>query len=399
MQIGVDATCWHNDRGYGRHARALLSALLRLDTDNGYTFFSDHPLTGEPFPDNVELCQVSTSRPTVEAASAQGNRSPRDMWHMSRAMGRRPLDVLLFPTVYSYVPVWSRARKMVMIHDVIAERFPELTLPRRTARWFWQTKVALARWQADMIVTVSEHARQTIVEHFRLPAEQVRVVGEASDPVFRPLPPDQRQTPRLAELGLLDRTRQMVYLGGFNPHKNLEMLVDVFAELIRDPAAADLRLVMVGSTESRVFHSYIDAVRDRIAAHGLQGRVVFTGFLTDDELVCLLNCATLLVLPSLLEGFGLPAVEAAACGCPVVATSESPLPDLLGDGGLFVHPRDRKGWHRALAKVLADESLRRQMGHAGVQAARGLTWEAAAGQLLALLQQLAPSACRHPGAA
>jgi glycosyltransferase involved in cell wall biosynthesis len=395
MHVGIDATCWHNERGYGRHARALLTALLHLDERNQYTFFSDHPLAASQLPANAHVCQVPTTRPTVEAASAQGNRSLRDMWRMSRAMANAGLDVLLYPTVYSYVPVWSRARKIVMIHDVIAERFPQLTLPRTAARWFWQAKVGMARWQADMIVTVSEHARQQIVGHFHLPPDHVQVVGEASDPVFRRLTPEQIHSTRLDELGLLDGTAQLVYLGGFNPHKNLEMLLDVFADLIADDPGRKLRLVMVGNVDSRVFHSYIDAVRARIASHGLENRVVFTGFLCDEDLVCLLNRSTALVLPSLLEGFGLPAVEAAACGCPVVATTESPLPELLGAGGLFVAPHDRAGWRGALTRVLSDSVLRQQMGQAGWQAARQLTWEAAAAQLLRLLEQLNPT-CSPP---
>jgi glycosyltransferase involved in cell wall biosynthesis len=386
MHVGIDATCWQNDRGYGRHARALLGALLHLDSLNQYTFFTDQPLDAASLPTNARICLVRTKRPTVQAASADGSRSLGDMWQMSRAMSRAPLDVLLFPTVYSYVPVWSRARKVVMIHDVIAERFPELTLPRRTARWFWRAKVALARCQADQIATVSDHARKQIIDHFGLPPQQVTVVGEASDPRFQRLSPSQQHSPRLDQLGLLDGSRQLVYLGGFNPHKNLEMLIDVFAELVADPDLDDLRLVMVGNTGNRVFHSYIDAVQARVAVHALDERVVFTGFLADDDLAVLLNRATGLVLPSLLEGFGLPAVEAAACGCPVIATTESPLPDLLCGGGIFVSPHDRAGWRDALGRLVRDERLREQLGDAGWHAAQQLTWEAAARQLLQLLQ-------------
>jgi glycosyltransferase involved in cell wall biosynthesis len=338
-------------------------------------------------PPSARVVEVAATRPTVEAASADGSRSPSDMWRMSRAISRAPLDVLLYPTVYSYVPVWSRARKLVMIHDVIAERFPDLTLPRTMGRWFWQTKVALARWQADLIVTVSEHSRRQIAAHFGLPINKVRVVGEASDPVFRRLRSDELPGSRLAELKLNDARRKLIYVGGFNPHKNLEMLVDVFARLAAEPDCDDLQLVMVGSTGNRVFHSYVDTVRARIAACGVQDRVVFTGYLSDDDLVRLLNVGTALVLPSLLEGFGLPAVEAAACGCPVVATTESPLPDLLGEGGIFIAPRDTERWLTELRRVVSDAELRRRMSEAGSQAAARLTWQAAAEQLLELIDR------------
>src|SRR5213079_2255480 len=93
--------------------------------------------------------------------------------------------LLLFPTIYSYVPVLSPARKIVMIHDVIAETYPDLTMPRRSGRLFWKTKVALGRWQADAVATVSDYSRRGIVEQFGIDPERVYVVGEASDPVFR----------------------------------------------------------------------------------------------------------------------------------------------------------------------------------------------------------------------
>jgi glycosyltransferase involved in cell wall biosynthesis len=311
------------------------------------------------------------------------------MWRMARALSDPELDVLLYPTVYSYVPVISRSRKVVMIHDVIAERFPELTLPRRMARCFWRLKVLLARRQASAIVTVSEHSRQQLVQVFRLSADRVHVVGEASDPVFRVLAPECCQSEALRKLSLLDERRKIVYVGGFNPHKNLELLLEVFRQLCNDPAFADVRLVLVGDRSNRVFHSYLGSIERQIDKLQLQDRVVFTGFLPDDQLVCLLNQATVLVLPSLLEGFGLPAVEAAACGLPVVATTASPLPALLGDGGLYVDPQDRVGWLSALRKVLSEAATRQHMRAAGLAAAGRLTWDAAARQLLNVLEHAA----------
>ena len=387
MQIGVDATCWHNTRGYGRHARALLAALLRGDRRNHYVLITDSPAAFDALSPEVEVRRVTASVPTVEAASARGRRGLRDMWRMSRALAAPDLDLLLFPTVYSYVPVFSRAKKVVMIHDVIAEKYPQLTVPRPLARCLWKVKTALGRWQAHALVTVSEHSRRGLVEHFRLVPERVYVVGEASDPVFRALA-DRQPTPRLVRLGLADG-RLLVYVGGFSPHKNLETLLAAFARIAAQDDLADVRLVLVGEYEKEVFHSYHGTIRRQVEHLGLRPRVVFTGFLPDEELVALLNRATALALPSLLEGFGLPAVEAAACGCPVVATTASPLPELLRDGGLFVDPLDRPGWERALLDVLRSEELRQRLRQEGLAAAQRLTWDAAARQLLAVLDIVA----------
>jgi alpha-1,3-rhamnosyl/mannosyltransferase len=320
MQIGVDATCWQNKRGYGRHSRALLQALVRLDTANHYTFFMDSSQGNEQFPSQVQVRTVSASKPTALAAAANGRRTLGDMWRMSRALSSRGFDLLLFPTVYSYVPVWSRAKKIVMIHDVIAEKYPHLTLPSRTAQLFWQAKVALGRRQADALVTVSDYSRQGIAEYYQLAPSQIFTVSEASDPIFRMLPTVEL-SPELRALGIEPDRRQVVYVGGFGPHKNLAMLVDAFAQVCAQPEFADLRLVLVGEYKREVFHSVFGAIEQQVAALGLTDRVIFTGYLSDEQLVILLNLATVLVLPSLIEGFGLPAVEAAACGCPVIATT------------------------------------------------------------------------------
>jgi glycosyltransferase involved in cell wall biosynthesis len=386
MHVGVDGACWMNRRGYGRYARALLRALVPLDTRHRYTVFVDSPAV-DGLPPGAELRRVTAGTPAVVAAAANGHRSVGDLWRMSRAMRAAGPDVLLFPTVYTYVPVVSAAGKIVVIHDVIVETYPELTLPRRGPRWAWSLKVALARRQADAIVTVSEHARQGLVERFRLSPERVFVVGEASDPVFRVLDAPAL-TPRLRDLGLGQDGRSVVYVGGFGPHKNLFVLLDVFGRLAARRELDDVSLLMVGDEQDQAYHSELTSLRRRVERLGLGARVVFTGFLPDDELVVVLNRASALVLPSLLEGFGLPAVEAAACGCPVVATSASPLPDLLGAGGLYVDPVKPDELEAALLRVLSSETLRATMRAAALASAARLTWTVAARQMLAVIESV-----------
>ena len=390
MRVGIDATCWHNMRGYGRHARGLLSTLVRTDQSNRYIFVLDSEENVGMLPVEAEIRLIRNSLPTAIATSADGHRSIVDMWKMSRALSAREFDVLLFPTVYSYVPVLSRAKKVVMIHDVIAETYPDLTIPGMAARLFWHTKVALGRWQADAIVTVSEYSRKGILDHFTMDPERVFVVGEASDPTFRVID-DPQPSATVRSLRIEAGGRSVVYVGGFGPHKNVEKLVAAFAAVGRRDEFADAKLILVGEYEKEVFHSSFQGIKSRIQGLGLSDRVIFTGYLTDEDLVILLNLATVLVLPSLMEGFGLPAIEAAACGCPVIATSASPLPSLLGDGALYINPTDQRELELALERVLLSGELRRQMRIAGLAAAKRLTWDAAAGQLRDVFNRLAVS--------
>jgi glycosyltransferase involved in cell wall biosynthesis len=329
---------------------------------------------------------IASGEATATAAAANGSRSLGDMWMTGRAMSQADLDVLLFPTIYSFVPTWTKARKIVVVHDTIAETFPQLTLPNRKSRLFWQAKVGLGRAQADALVTVSEYSRRKIVERFGMRPEQVFVVGEAGDAVFRRIP-EARLTPALQAAGVTPGRRMVVYVGGFSPHKNLEALVDAFARIAAKDGFGDTLLVMVGEYKKEVFHSYYGTIAARVAELGIGDRVVFTGYLADEDLAVLLNLAAVLALPSLMEGFGLPAVEAAACGCPVAATTESPLPELLAGGGIFFDPRGQ-GLEPALQQLLGSAELRQRTGQAALEAAGRLTWEAAAQQMLQVIREV-----------
>jgi glycosyltransferase involved in cell wall biosynthesis len=386
MRIGVDATCWNNNRGYGRHARALLGALVRLDQANEYTLFFDSKRLTSPPPEGCCVRYVDSGVPASEAASASGQRSLVDMWRVSQALSAGRFDTLVFPTVYTYVPSFSPAKKIVFLHDVIAETFPELTLPRWSARQFWRAKVAAARFQADAIVTVSDYSKRRLSSHFGTRPDKIHVVGEAPDPVFRVLP-NVSLTPKLAACGIREDTQKVVYLGGFGPHKNVPALLEAFAGITRRYPEPGIQLVLVGEYQKEVFYSGYDDLQSVIGKLGIKERTLFTGYLPDEDVAILLNLSDALVLPSLMEGYGLPAVEAAACGCPVIATTESPLAELLGDGAIAVTP-DSAAVGAALERVLTSGPLRSRMRSAGIQAVQKLTWEAAARQMMDVLAEV-----------
>ena len=380
MNVGIEGSCWGNRRGYGRHLRSLVCALAGNSLQNRYTLVTDFDVDPTQVPPGVSVRVVPSSTPAAVAASAVGRRTLRDMWNMSRALSTGGFDVLLFPTVYSYVPVFGRALRVVTIHDVIAETYPHLTVPGFAARSAWRLKVAIARMQANVVVTVSEYSRRLLIDRFGLDPESVFVAGEAPDGSFRRLDlPVVGE--RLRRIGFHHDERIVVYVGGFSPHKNLEALLRAFAKA----SPPTVKLVMVGDYERDVFLSYFGTIQCLATSLGLAGRVVFTGFLADDDLAALLNHAEALVLPSFMEGFGLPAVEAAACGCPVIATRESPLPELLGQGGIFVNPAEAD-IASALSEVLDSAQRRASMREAGLAAASRLTWSQAASQMASIIE-------------
>jgi glycosyltransferase involved in cell wall biosynthesis len=387
MRIGVDATCWTNRRGYGRFARSLLRPAVALDPSDHYVFFADDASDEFPFPDGVELIRVASDVPTVKAAAADGSRSLSDMWAMSRAMSKCPLDLFFFPSVYSFVPLTSSVPKVITIHDVIPERFPKMVFPTRRSKLFWRTKVALACAQARLVLTVSEYSRRCLAETLHLSPQRLRVVDEAGDPAFRHVP-GLDTAPLLRRLGVLPGTRLLAYVGGFSPHKNLIPLISWFSAAFQSEEFASVKLILVGDFESDPFFSCYPVLQRQIQNHRMQDRVLFPGYMKDDDLRALFHACTALVLPSMCEGFGLPAVEAAACGAPVIVTTESPLPALLGEGAIALRPDDSKGWVDALTRVVSDETLRRKMSAAGLAAAAKLSWQNSARQLLAIFDEV-----------
>lgn len=403
MRIGVDASCWANGRGYGRFARELLSTMVRVSPDDDFVFFLD-PASEAAFDldaPNVTRIRVAQSVSPTEAASVDGNRSPFDMLRFTRAVAGEKLDVFFSPSVYTYFPLPPGLRAVVAIHDAIVERFPELTLPTRRARWFWAAKVGLAVRQARLVLSVSEFAADDVAKRVGVKRDRIRVAVEAPAEAFRPTD-DALQVRRVAEkYGMPGGASWFIYVGGFNPHKNLDDLVAAYAAAIEGRDASTVPyLLLVGSLTSDSFHRNTDEVRALIDQAGLD-RVVWPGFVPDEELRFLYAGALAGVLPSACEGFGLPAVEAAACGTPVIATTESPLPQLLAGGGFFVDPGDRGGLSQAMRSMIDDDDRRGAMARVALDRTRALSWESCAADTLAALHEAGTKVRRrdagHPG--
>jgi len=391
MLIGVDGGCWANDRGYGRHARELLTEMVRSAPDDQFVFFLDSAsaarfaLSGG----NVRTVLVPQSRPPTEAAAANGSRSPRDMLRFTRAVLRARPDVFFCPSVYTYFPLPPGQKAVVGIHDAIAERFASRTLPSLRARLFWNAKVRLAVLQSTLVLSVSDFAADDVSRVIGVPRARIRVAAEAAAASFRPSESPAAIRSAAAGIGLSADARWFIYVGGFSPHKNLDVLVRAFARTVERPAVDEVCLVLVGKVSGDPFLTGVEEVRAEIAARGIESRVLWPGYVPDEVLRHLLSGALALVLPSDCEGFGLPAVEAAACGTAVIATTESPLPSLLEGGGIFVAPRDESSLNSAMSALLADEPARAAMAATALRRAQLLSWRRCAEETLQTIREAA----------
>lgn len=390
MRIGIDATCWANPRGYGRFTRELCAALVELAPDDELCFFAD-PLSASRFElsaPNVRLVTVELGRAQAEAAAADGYRSPLDMLRLTRAVRRERPRVFFSPSVYTYFPLPPGQRAVVTLHDAIAERFPELTLPTRRARMFWRAKVSLALRQARLVLTVSEHAARDLRRVLHVRPERLRVASEAPAKAYlEPSTPEQVAA-AAAAAGVPAGTPWFTYVGGFNPHKNVDAIVRALARLAEGRERPP-HLCLVGAIEGDVFHGGQAQIRAEIARVGVEPLVHWTGWLSDDDLRPLHAGATALLLPSRCEGFGLPAVEAAAAGAAVIATTESPLPEVLAGGGRFVDPGDEEGLLAAMRELCDDEPTRAALAATARERAAALSWPRAAQVALDALREAA----------
>lgn len=386
----MDATCWANRRGYGRFTRELVGAMVAAAPDWTFVFFADRTSAAlvELSAANVRIVTVAQSAPPTEAASADGSRSPVDMMRLSYAVARASLDAFFSPSVYTYFPLPPRLPAVITLHDAIAERFPELTLPSTRARLFWRAKVTLALWQAHRVLAVSDFAADEIETVLRVPRSRIRVSDEAPSAVYQPGASTEQIRAVATRVGLPFGARWFTYVGGFNPHKLVDVLVRAHARLVRRLGPSAPYLVLAGTLDKDVFHGALTRIRAAIEEEQSGSHVIWAGFVSDDDLRCL-HCGGLaLALPSVSEGFGLPAVEAAACGSPVIATTQSPLPKVLEGGGLFVTPYDLDGLTAALFAIADDPTLVVRLGETARIRASALSWRRSAERALDALHEV-----------
>jgi glycosyltransferase involved in cell wall biosynthesis len=369
----VDATAWGNRRGFGRFARNILTRLVELDRCTQYIFYADEA-TAETlsFPVNVRVRGVRLAQPPVQAVNGSG-RSVLDPLRLMRAVHADAPDAFLFPAVHTYFPV-PGIPATVGLHDAVPHEFPG-SLPSQRARILWNLKETLAVRSACSLFTVSEASRSVLSRRLGIAPQRLSVVGEAPDAAFSP----RREADVVAAyraVGVRRSDPLVVYAAGINPHKNIAALVRAFAAL-RTTDGSKPKLVIAGALEDDTYVSAAAALRREIRVCGAEDEIRLPGFVSDDVLAGLYSGAAAAVVPSLSEGFGLPAVEAAACGAPVLLSDLAAHRETLRGAALYFAPRDWRGLQRLLGRTL-HEPLRDSLGVEGREMVARLSWEDAA---------------------
>ncbi len=322
---------WSGPHGIGRFAKNVLSRL----------------------PEHVQL--KSGPRPL----------SPLDpLWLSYQIATLRP-SVFFSPGFNS--PAVSTRPLIITIHDLTHIQFPAFATWGR--RLYYQFLVKPAAVRSVCVVTGSEYSRVQILKWSGLPETRVVNISYGVESLFHPDGP--RYEPGYPYI---------LYVGNFRAHKNLHRLLAAFAQV----DCPDVRLILTGDKTPEL--------AARLRTLQLEQRVQFAGTVSDEVLSRLYRGATLLIFPSLLEGFGLPALEAMACGTPVVASRTTALPEVVGDAGVLIDPLDVDDIRNAMERVVGDADLRRRMRAAGILRARQFNWEGVAERVHRAICQAVDSA-------
>jgi len=376
LHVGIDATSWSNERGFGRFTRSIVAALAERDAGFRYTLLFDRPPRHD-LPSRAAVLCAATERTLNEAAVGSSSRSLGYFWRMGQLSRNRAFDVFFFPALYSYFPIFARVPCVVCFHDATAERMPELVFPTRLNHLLWQAKTALARRQATRAMTVSRSSASDVEEILGFTGSRIDVVSEAPNRAFRVIDDPVRAAAARARYRIPADGTLLVYIGGLNRHKNILGLLKAMPTIVAQHRTA--QLAIVGDTSGTGFWDNVGELRAFVADHPpLAEHVHFTGYIDDEALTELLNGAYALVFPSLWEGFGLPAVEAMACGVPVLASRRGSLPEVIGEAGLYFEPEDPSAIAASVLSLLRDPARRQRLaGNARVRA-REFTWERSA---------------------
>ncbi|MDA1093692.1 MAG: glycosyltransferase family 1 protein [Acidobacteria bacterium] len=367
MRIAIDIRKL-DDFGIGTYVRNLVQWLAKLDRETEYV------LVCRP-QDCERVEQLGPNfRPMPDRSAGY---SITEQFTVPVGLVRARAD--LFHAPHYVLPALTPCRSIVTIHDCIHLMFPEY-LPGRLAHVYARLSFWVAANRSARVLTVSEASKRDILRFFPIPSEKVDVIYNAIDDRFSE-PPDPAQVERVRERYQL-HDRFLLYAGNVKPHKNLERVIEAFARL-RSDTSADIKLLITGSEISRYA-----TIRRAVHRYNLHKHVRFLGFLTTDTLATLYHLADAFVFPSLYEGFGLPPLEAMACGTPVLTSNVSSLPEVVDDAALLVDPHDTAAIAQAMHQILTDQPTRERLIASGRRRASSFSWETSVQRVLRIYREV-----------
>jgi len=379
LRVGLDGRALGNInrfRGIGRYTARLVESLVRADADIEFILFG----YGEaPQPDlldpgvlnMLEWRQISN----LEKLSYLGLLGE----HLLLARTVEEAGVDIFHGMDHNMTPFLRCPSIVTVHDLIllVLRGPYLG-PKA---WLWMQAHRRAAQRASRVVAVSQSTKRDVERIWGIPRERIAVVPEGVTPEYHPVEDDKAVDEAAAEFGM--KRPYFLYLGGFDPRKNLHNMLLSFKRFAL-AGGKGFQMVLVG--DARGFEGYL---HDEIEELGLRDKVVLPGFIPEDSLPALYCGASAFICVSLYEGFGLPLLEAMACGTPVLASRASSIPEVVGDAGLLVDPLEPEQIAEGMEKLAGDRGFAEELSLKGLSRARQFSWEKTADTIIDVYREVA----------
>jgi glycosyltransferase involved in cell wall biosynthesis len=361
----------HHIAGLGRYAQELMAALLAIDTENEYVAFYNRPSEAQVDPPLDRLPHLTTNLPNkpwrMSVLLAQFMHLPQD---------RLFPGVDLFHATDHLLPRLSQVKSVFTLHDLVFRFYPETHKPLN--RWFLTLMMPRFLQAADAVIAVSECTKRDAIRLYGVDESKIRVIYEGVNPRFRPATPEAISVV-CQKHGLPEHF--ILSVGTIEPRKNLDTLLEAYRALRH--RETQCKLVIVGK-KGWLYHGFFRRLRDL----GLEDEVIFPGFVSDEDLPALYSAADLFIFPSLYEGFGLPPLEAMACGTPVVTSDVSSLPEIVGDAAITVDPHNAEELAEDILRILGDPELRVRLQNKGLARAKIFSWEDTAKKTLEIYEEV-----------
>lgn len=364
--------------GSGQYLLHLLHALNEIDQRNEYVLLGAKPIAVNgnalaPFPYRVS---------SVPSPARRNENIEKVVWEqITGPAAAHQADIDLFHVPYFAPPLFPRTPTVVTIHDVIPLRLPAYQASAMVKAYM--RLVARAAHNATLIITVSQHAKQDMMDALRLPAERIRVTYEAAGDEYKPITDTAVLAQARKRYGLGER--YIFYLGGLDQRKNVSQLVRAFAHLYKQLDQPDLQLLISGNPDKQKGPFFPDP-RPIAAELGITDQVIYR-FVEEEDKPAMYSGASLYVFPSIYEGFGLPPLEAMSCGAPVVCSNRTSLPEVVGDAAITVDPEDTRSLVEAMRSVLTDSSLAMDLRARSLQRATLFNWRKTATETLSAYEE------------
>jgi glycosyltransferase involved in cell wall biosynthesis len=360
MRVGIDARLvYYSQAGIGQYIIHLVNGLAKIDKENEYVLLQSRK-------DETTILEQENFR-RVSLWTPSHHRLER--YALNVELMRLGLDVLHSPDFIP--PHRPSCQSVITVHDLAFLLYPHF-LTKESARYYGHIDHAV-QW-TDHIISVSESTKRDTVQHLGVAEEKITVVYEAASPIFRPVGREEARDQVRNRHGV--DGPYILFVSTIEPRKNVPTLLRALWQLM-ECYKEDVRLVLAGG-KGWLFEDAF-AVVDELK---LDGRVHFVGRVSSEDLLYLYNAAEMLAHPAFYEGFGLPPLEAMACGLPVIVSDVASLPEVVGDAGLLIDPHNVDELTVGMWRVLNDGELRREMKEKGLRQAGRFSWERAARETL-----------------